>query len=207
MNNEDFVNKLEVIKRKVKEELDISHKFCLEYEEEEFENEDYYNKFVLFTLYRAIEDLVKLVIDERKINSCGKDLYSIVQPHLNSNFIDNKLLKIILEEVQALNTINYNMIYLYINDNEVSIFTSIINDISKIKPNKFSKTTLVSFEIISSHFSACRNNRNTLLHGVVNENVDLSKRSIVEALFVYSYFMVLINILLNIPKDEKNATN
>lgn len=201
MNNEEFINKLEVIKKKVKEELDISHKFCLEREEEEFENEDYYNKFVLFTLYRAIEDLVKLIIDERKINSSGKDLYSLVQTHLNSNFIDNNLLKIILEEIQVLNIINYDMVYSYIKDSEVSIFTSIISDITRIKPNKFSKNTLVSFEILSSHFSACRNNRNTLLHGVIIENVDLSKRSIIEALFVYSYFMVLFNILLETKKD------
>ena len=207
MNNEEILNKLEVIKRKVKEELDTSHKFCFERADEEFENEDYYNKFVLFTLYRAIEDLVKLIIEERKINSNGKDLYCLVQSHLKSNFIDNNLLKIIFEEVQSLDIINYEMVYSYIVNNEVSIFTSIITDISKIKPNKFSKTNLVSFEIISSHFSSCRNNRNTLLHSVVIENVDLSKRSIIEALFVYSYFMVLFNILLNNKKNEENATD
>lgn len=206
MNNEDFINKLEVIRRKVKEELNISHKFYLECIDEEFQNEDYYNKYVLFTLYRAIEDLVKLLIDERKINSNGKDLYNLLQSYLKSNFIDPQLLKIILEEVYALNNINYEMVYSYIVNNEVSSFTSIINNVNKIKPNNCNKTTLVSFEILSSNFSACRNNRNTLLHSVVIEKVDLSKRSIIEALFVYSYFMVLFNLLFVIPKDEENAT-
>lgn len=202
MNNEELLNKLEVIKRKVKEELDISNKFYIDRTDEEFEIEDYYNKFVLFTLYRAIEDLVKLIIEERKTNSDSKDLYCLVQTYLKSNYIDNSLLKIIFEEEKSLNMINYEMVYTYIIKNEISTFASIITDISKIKPNKYGKTDLISFDIISSHFSACKNNRNTLLHSVVTENVDLSKRSIIEALFVYSYFMVLFNILLYEKKDE-----
>ena len=207
MKNDDFINKLEVIKKKVKEELDISQKFYLECIDEDFQNEDYYNKFVLFTLYRAIEDLVKLIIDERKMNSNSKDLYNLLQTYLKSNFIDHQLLKIVLEEVSALNNINYEMVYLYITNNEVASFTSIIKDINKIKPNNCNKTTLVSFEILSSNFLACRNNRNTILHSVVIEKVDLSKRSIIEALFVYSYFMVLFNLLFVVSKDEENANN
>lgn len=195
-NKDEFLNKQKLISKKVLEELELSKKYYQKNLDDSFDLEDYYTKFVLFTIYRGIEDLIDLLLEERKINSISKDYYPIFIQYIKSNFIDRNLLNVIINELSSLETITYNDVYEKIKNSELSHANIEINSVSKILPTKYNKNSEVDIDRFLANFSECRANRNKLLHSVI-KSLDLTKNTVISAMFVYAYLLLIIENILN----------
>jgi len=91
-------NQKETIHRNLLAELKLNYRHYKEYEEQEFEEEDYYYKFLLFSIYRAIESMMRLFTEERKSHSENKQFYNVLFDDLKSCFISREKLKLVLDD-------------------------------------------------------------------------------------------------------------
>lgn len=179
-------------------ELKLSYKLYNEHKEEDFEVEDHYFKFLLFSMYRAIEDLMKLVIEERKINSYSKPFYHLIcKKNLKSYFITNDWFQIILDDLNVSEVkISYQDIFNYIKNSELSISNLTFSGINEVKPSGSNKNDNINIESLLQIYSDCHNNRNGIMHSIT-KNIDLTKEAIKNSFIVYSFLSLLLTNILN----------
>lgn len=193
-NVESFITQRESVSAKLLSEISVINK-CFSDSADEFEDEDNYNKFILFSVYRGIEDCIELIFADRICNSVSKEYIQMIKPRFSSNFIDWNVLNALVNEYGSITVITYRDLYDYIKTSELSIIKSKINSVSDITNSRYKACDVVNFGFISDKYNYSKNNRNKLLHSLIKSS-DYSRIAVIYALIVYSYFMLLL--------DEKN---
>ena len=89
------MGELEVVKAALLKEINTTNK-CFINQENDLEELDNYNKYILMSFYRAIENLIEILFDNRIKMSDAKYLYQVIYEKITSNYIDPSLLKHIL---------------------------------------------------------------------------------------------------------------
>lgn len=189
----ELKNQKETIHRNFLAELQLNYRHYKENEEQEFEEEDYYYKFLLFSIYRAIESMLRLFTEERKALSKNKEFYNVLFDDLKSCFISREKLKLVLDDFLAYK-VTYQDVYNLLTSCDIIKNTSSIKDISDIKPVRKAKEDNVYNEIFLQLYIECTKNRNKLMHSNVSD-IDLTASSIRKAFIIYSYFNLLFEQL------------
>lgn len=176
------------------EELEMSYKFYQDNCDESFKAIDYYYKFVLFSMYRSIEDLICLLVEERKINSNCKNFYKLIcEKNIKSFFINNEFFQIIFDDINVINdNISYKEIYDYIVQFLLNKMNITLRDINEIKPSHSNKNDGVNISSFIQIYKDCAENRNKLMHGI-DAQVNLTKNCIVNSLFIYSFLILILS--------------
>ncbi len=187
----DITLRRENIKRKLLNELDVIKKCFLE-NDETFESKDNFNKFILFSMYRGIEDCINALIEERIKNGPSKKYCEIINDKLQSKFIDSVFLELMIKEITNLSSIKYSDIMTYINENELSTYKTVINDINDITNYKHKATDVADCEFFIEKYNNCKSNRNRIMHSVVANGLNTSRNAVIYSFIVYAYLMLVL---------------
>ncbi len=188
---QEFKNQKDVIHCNFLAELRLNYQQYKGYKEEEFLAEDYYNKFLLFSIYRAIESLLRLLVEERKISSLNSKFYKLLFQNLKSHFISRNSLLLLLDDLVSYQ-VTYQNIYDFMKSEAIFRDVFSIKSVNDIKIRVKSKDDFVYDDNFLQIYHECATNRNKLMHSNVSM-IDLTFYSIKNAFVVYSYLYLLLN--------------
>ena len=181
------------INNNLENELKLSYKFYLEYRDTDFKVEDHYLKFILFSVYRSIESLIYLLVQERKFNSISKNFYQLIcDNNIKAFFIKLPLLKTMFDDIQVNNiSIKYIEIFESMKDGVLSNTSISVKKINDIKPSSSNKNDSINIEHFYLIYKDCCSNRNKIIHSIT-EPIDLTKNSIINAFVIYTFFDLIL---------------
>ncbi len=185
------MGELEVVKAALLKEINTTNK-CFINQENDLEELDNYNKYILMSFYRAIENLIEILFDNRIKMSDAKYLYQVIYEKITSNYIDPSLLKHILLEKLNNRLITYNDIWNYINDNNLMCINIEIKK-EDVKKQKYKMEDNFTIEEFIELYKNCKTNRNKIMHNIIKKDENLSNRIVIESLVVYAYISIVID--------------
>ena len=181
------------IDNSLNKELNLNYSYYEKSKDTEFEAEDYYFKLCLFSLYRAIEEEIHIIIDYLKDNSKNKDFYGLLYKDSKKTYwIENNEFVVILNDLKKYR--------------DKIINQKLIDEINKIKyTQKLEKEEItrhglndvVNIDFFTGKYSECKKNRNILMHQITLNDISLTKSSIINAMIIYSYLSLIIDDILN----------
>jgi len=191
---EKFQNRRQNIHKSLLEELRLNYRYYKDYQEVEFNADDNYSKFLLFSFYRAIESLLCLLVAERKKFSKSREFFEEIFRNTKSYFLSGQQLSLILDDVEE-NKIAYQTIFEFILSEQDIHDVFPIHSVNEVKRStQRMKDSVHNGVLIQDHID-CLNNRNKLMHSNV-ESIHLTFDYIKKAVVVYSYLYLLFDQLL-----------
>lgn len=188
----ELLNQKNNIVNNLNTELNLNYHYYINSKDFEFGVEDHYFKLCLFALYRAIEEEINIIIDDRKENSDIKKIYNLLyKKNRRTYWLDSVEFEIIFDELtKYTKDITYKKIIEQINSLKY-IQKIMINEITR----SHSQNSTVTFEYFKGKYDDCKKNRNALMHKITSTDNNLTKTSIINAFIVYSYLYLIIDKL------------
>lgn len=191
---EEIQNRRQNVHKTLVEELRLNYRYYKDYQEVEFNADDNYSKFLLFSFYRAIESLLLILVDEREKFSKNRNFFEEIFRNTKSHFLSGQQLSLILDDVEE-SKITYQDIFEFILSEQDIHNVFPIHIVNEVKHSTQRKDTPVhNGTLIQDHID-CLNNRNNLMHSNV-KIIHLTFDYIKKAVVVYSYLYLLFDQLL-----------